>query len=251
MVDSASMTSRSAPDIPQIPLSSLTQLSIVYAHSVAAAGQKLAKAKRNSGAPGSVGLAQLRRLIEEDKIQRNRLAHIHQTTAQIAQRRITEWSPETLALCLTSIDTQMVERIDIDDLERRLAGAVAVRFDYQDSTVCVVNCHLAANMNQVERRNQDFHEICRRLLFAGRSDLQGASSAISPSATTRTLSSPSNTLPRGLPEPPVGPPELPERAVDAIGPPARALSATHSDFAAAGLAVRKPPPTQPGAQASP
>ncbi|KAJ1992214.1 hypothetical protein H4R33_001097 [Dimargaris cristalligena] len=120
MVDSASMTSRSAPDIPQIPLSSLTQLSIVYAHSVAAAGQKLAKAKRNSGAPGSVGLAQLRRLIEEDKIQRNRLAHIHQTMAQIAQRRITEWSPETLALCLTSIDTQMIERIDIDDLERRL-----------------------------------------------------------------------------------------------------------------------------------
>ncbi|EMR08552.1 hypothetical protein PNEG_03033 [Pneumocystis murina B123] len=44
-------------------------------------------------------------------------------------------------------------------------GAVAVRLTIWDTVFCFVNSHLAAMKSQVERRNQDFHEICRRLQF--------------------------------------------------------------------------------------
>ncbi|GAB5588489.1 hypothetical protein Unana1_03389 [Umbelopsis nana] len=44
-------------------------------------------------------------------------------------------------------------------------GCVSVRFRLYDSYLCAVSSHLAAFMNQVERRNQDYAEICKRLAF--------------------------------------------------------------------------------------
>ncbi|CCJ29272.1 unnamed protein product [Pneumocystis jirovecii] len=44
-------------------------------------------------------------------------------------------------------------------------GAVAVRLMIWDTVFCFVNSHLAAMISQVGRRNQNFHEICRRLYF--------------------------------------------------------------------------------------
>ncbi|KAI9207174.1 Endonuclease/exonuclease/phosphatase [Polychytrium aggregatum] len=44
-------------------------------------------------------------------------------------------------------------------------GGVGVRFRFYDSYLCFVNCHLAADTNQVARRNQDYAEICKRMLF--------------------------------------------------------------------------------------
>ncbi|KAF9432576.1 hypothetical protein BGZ76_010600 [Entomortierella beljakovae] len=44
-------------------------------------------------------------------------------------------------------------------------GGVAVRIRYKDSYLCVVGTHLAADTSQVERRNQDYQEVCRRLAF--------------------------------------------------------------------------------------
>lgn len=44
-------------------------------------------------------------------------------------------------------------------------GCVTVRFRLYDSYLCAVSSHLAAFMNQVERRNQDYAEICKRLAF--------------------------------------------------------------------------------------
>ena len=46
-------------------------------------------------------------------------------------------------------------------------GGVAVRFRIFDSWVCFINSHLAADSKEVERRNQDYAEICKRLRFDG------------------------------------------------------------------------------------
>ncbi|KAI8596049.1 Endonuclease/exonuclease/phosphatase [Dissophora ornata] len=44
-------------------------------------------------------------------------------------------------------------------------GGVSIRIRYKDSYLCFVDSHLAADSSQIERRNQDYQEICRRLSF--------------------------------------------------------------------------------------
>ncbi|CAG8510752.1 16102_t:CDS:2, partial [Acaulospora colombiana] len=44
-------------------------------------------------------------------------------------------------------------------------GGTAIRFQFHDSYLCFVNCHLAADPNGLERRNQDYMDICRRMTF--------------------------------------------------------------------------------------
>ncbi|KAI8843640.1 Endonuclease/exonuclease/phosphatase [Chytridium lagenaria] len=56
-------------------------------------------------------------------------------------------------------------------------GAVGCRFRFYDSYLTFVNSHLAADTNMVDRRNQDFNEIRRRLQFP----FASASSPLQPS----------------------------------------------------------------------
>ncbi|KAG0243878.1 hypothetical protein BGW41_001067 [Actinomortierella wolfii] len=44
-------------------------------------------------------------------------------------------------------------------------GAVAIRIRYKDSHLCFIGSHLAADTSQLERRNQDYQELRRRLTF--------------------------------------------------------------------------------------
>ncbi|KAI1316951.1 hypothetical protein EDD11_009195 [Mortierella claussenii] len=44
-------------------------------------------------------------------------------------------------------------------------GGVSIRIGYKDSYLCFVGSHLAHDTSQIDRRNQDYQEICRRLAF--------------------------------------------------------------------------------------
>ena len=44
-------------------------------------------------------------------------------------------------------------------------GGVVIRFLLHSTSLCFVCAHLAAHQSKVAERNQDFHDICRKVQF--------------------------------------------------------------------------------------
>lgn len=44
-------------------------------------------------------------------------------------------------------------------------GGVAIRFEFHKTSICFIACHFAAHLKHIQQRNQNFHDICKRLLF--------------------------------------------------------------------------------------
>lgn len=53
-------------------------------------------------------------------------------------------------------------------------GGVGLRFDLHSTSFCFVNAHFAAHQEHVDKRNDDFRQVCQKLLFRPQKDAPAA-----------------------------------------------------------------------------
>ncbi|CAA0169004.1 unnamed protein product [Arabidopsis thaliana] len=71
-------------------------------------------------------------------------------------------------------------------------GGVGLRIRVYDRIMCFVNCHLAAHLEAVNRRNADFNHIFRLMVFSRGQNLSNAAAA---GVSTSAYTTKSNTIP--------------------------------------------------------
>ncbi|KAF9913722.1 hypothetical protein BX616_009699 [Lobosporangium transversale] len=106
------LNKRTKKNIPMIPISPLTRQYLLNSYALSQATQKFEQAKQGSSS-GSHGLATLRRLTEDKRIQQTKVDAINVQIQSVAASTITSWDPDMIARQLTIIDTQLFKEIAI------------------------------------------------------------------------------------------------------------------------------------------
>ncbi|KAG9320878.1 hypothetical protein KVV02_005026 [Mortierella alpina] len=133
---------RTKKSIPMIPLSPLTRQSLLNSHALSLVTQRLEQAKQGSASSkssaagsGPRDLANLRRLIEDVRIQKAKLDAVNAQIQSVANSTITSWDPDMVARQLTIIDTGLFAKVAIPrDLVRadRKSSAAQTCIDFEN-----------------------------------------------------------------------------------------------------------------------
>ncbi|KAF9945113.1 hypothetical protein BGZ72_001647 [Mortierella alpina] len=124
-----------------IPLSPLTRQSLLNSHALSLVTQRLEQAKqgpassKSSAGSGPRELANLRRLIEDVRIQKSKLDAVNAQIQSVANSTITSWDPDMIARQLTIIDTSLFTKVAIPrDLVRadRKSTAAQTCIDFEN-----------------------------------------------------------------------------------------------------------------------
>eukprot|EP01105_Mastigella_eilhardi_P025818 TRINITY_DN7160_c0_g1_i1.p1 TRINITY_DN7160_c0_g1~~TRINITY_DN7160_c0_g1_i1.p1 ORF type:complete len:899 (-),score=261.26 TRINITY_DN7160_c0_g1_i1:102-2771(-) len=103
-------------------------------------------------------------------------AHIQDTLRRVGEYRLLLMRQLVGVLLCVYVRADLMPRIS--GLQSNLAavgimgmmgnkGGIGVRFNIGDTTFCIVNSHLNAHLDNIARRNQDYRDISRRIVFGG------------------------------------------------------------------------------------
>ncbi|KAF9970136.1 hypothetical protein BGZ73_007260 [Actinomortierella ambigua] len=104
-------------NIPLIPISPMTKLALEHNYNLAQVSQRLDHAKqegaRSPSLSASRDLAQLRRLIEDVRIQRAKVDAVHAQIQSVAHKTLVDWDADVIARQLTIIDITLFKKVTI------------------------------------------------------------------------------------------------------------------------------------------
>ncbi|KAF8986831.1 hypothetical protein BGZ52_007409 [Haplosporangium bisporale] len=124
---------RTKRNIPMIPISPLMKQYLAHNYALTQVTRRFEQAKHESSSNGSPShsgprdLARDRRLLEDVRIQRDKVDSVNSQIQSVATATITSWDPDVIAKQLTIIDTQLFKEVaiprDLVRSDRKLSPA--------------------------------------------------------------------------------------------------------------------------------